>query len=100
LKDADVLDNNFKYEEMKAYLDVRNFSDFEQLIKEYGSNWADDIYLYKGYDWADYGQMIFEESGCQVPEQIEQFIDFEAYGKYVGDDYAEEYSDGIIEICR
>jgi hypothetical protein len=100
LKEADVLDNDYKYEVMCAYLDVRNFSEFEQLIRDYGSNWNDDIYLYKGFDWSDYGQMLFEECCYKVPEPLEQFIDFEAYGRYMGNDYAEEYCDGIIEICR
>ena len=34
-----------------------------------------------------------------VPEPLEDFIDFEAYGKYIGE-YVEEYSGGLIEILR
>ena len=29
----------------------------------------------------------------------ENFIDFEGYGKYMGDCYAQECENGIIEIC-
>lgn len=43
--------------------------------------------------------MIYGEMCYQVPEVLENFIDFDAYGKYMGDCYSEEYSDGIIEIC-
>ena len=99
LKEAEVLDNDYKYELMQAYLDVRNFDDFEELVNNKGSRWDDDIHIYKGYDWEDYGRMIYGEMCYQVPEVIENFIDFEAYGKYMGDCYCEEYSDGIIEIC-
>jgi len=33
----------------------------------------------------------------KLPDSLEDFIDFEAYGKYIGYE-AEEYSNGIIEI--
>ena len=42
--------------------------------------------------------MIYEEYGYKIPESIENFIDFEAYGQYMGSDYAEETDNGIIEI--
>ena len=98
LLEADVLENDYKYEIMCAYLEVRTFDDFETLVNDRGCDWDEDIHLYKGYDWEDYGKMMFEESCYNIPEVIENFIDFEAYGKYIGDCYAEEYSDGIIEI--
>lgn len=55
----------------------------------------DDIHLYKGYDWADYGKK------CLIVMDIkyQQFVDFEAYGRLIGDYYTEEYENGIIEIC-
>ena len=99
LQDADILDNNYNYDVMQAYLEVRNFDDFENLVSSHGSRWNDDIHLYPHYDWSDYGKMIYDEYCYKIPEQIENFIDFEAYGQYMGSDYAEEYSDGIIEIC-
>ena len=43
---------------------------------------------------------MFDCCGYKIPEQLENFIDFEAYGKYIGDCYAEEVSNGIIEIVR
>ena len=34
---------------------------FEELsINSHGRNWDDDIRMYKGYDWEDYGKMMFE----------------------------------------
>ena len=100
LSESGVLDDYDKYETMCAYLEVRNYDDFEKLVANYGSNWDDDIRIYKNYDWSDYGRMVFDASCYQVPDVIENFIDFEAYGKYMGDCYAEEYQNGIIEIVR
>ena len=100
LKESEVLDSWRKMETMQAFLEVRNFSDFEELVSSRGSGWDDDIRLYKGYDWADYGREMFDCACYSIPEQLENFIDFEEYGKYMGDYYAEEYSDGIIEIIR
>ena len=100
LQEADVIDNDYKYDLMNAYLEVRNFDDSKQLVNSNGSRWDDDIHYYKGYDWSDYGREMFDCCGFQIPEQIENFIDFEAYGKYIGDYYAEEISTGIIEIVR
>ena len=100
LQEADVIDNDYNYDIMCAYLEVRNFDDFKELVNDNGSCWNDDIHYYKGYDWSDYGREMFDCCGYQIPEQIENFIDFEAYGKYIGDYYAEEISTGIIEIVR
>lgn len=100
LKESGVLDNDYQLEVLQAYLEIRCWSDFKELVDKYGSNWDSDIHYYRGYDWADYGREMFECSGYKVPEPLENFIDFEAYGKYVGDCYAEECDGGIIEICE
>lgn len=99
LKGSEVLEDEYKYEVMCAYLDIRTFSDFEELVNCHGARWDDDIHLYKGYDWSDYGRMMFEQCCYNIPEVLENFIDFEGYGRYMGDYYAEEYEEGIIEIC-
>ena len=98
LKESGVLDDYPKYETMEAYLECENFDNFEDLVNSHGSHWDDDIYLYKGFDWADYGREYFESCCYQLPGSLEDFIDFEAYGKYIGYN-AQEYSNGIIEIC-
>ena len=98
LQEADVIDNSYKYDTLLAYLEVRSFNEFKDLVSSHGSRWDDDIIIYKQYDWADYGKMVFDNYCYQIPEQIENFIDFEAYGQYMGSDCAEEYDNGIIEI--
>ena len=97
IKDSGVLDDTRKFETLEAFLEVRPYSDFEDLVDSHGSNWDSDIYLYKGFDWADYGKEYFNCMCYELPDSLEDFFDFEAYGKYIGD-CAEEYSNGIIEI--
>ena len=102
LKEADVLDNDTKYETLMAYLENRTFDEFLELVEQHGDDWDDDIYLYRNYDWDDYGRELFAEFGysSQIPDSIQDFIDFEAYGEYLGQDLVEEYSEGLIEIRR
>ena len=39
------------------------------------------------------------EKRCRkIPEHILDFIDLERYGRYCGEEYLQEYSDGLIEI--
>lgn len=59
--EADILMNNNKYEVAAAYLEVMSFSDFEDLVDRYGSNWDRDIYLYKGMSIEDVLQNLVEE---------------------------------------
>ena len=82
-----------------AYLEVRSLGEFEENVRNHGDRWDDDIRLYKGYSWEDYGKEMFDCCCYQMEEHLQDFFDFEAYGRYMGD-CAEEYSDGIIEILR
>ena len=99
LKESGVLDDNRKYDTMLAYLEVRSLGEFEENVRNHGDRWDDDIHLYKGYSWEDYGKEVFDCCCYQMEEHLQDFFDFEAYGRYMGD-CAEEYSDGIIEILR
>ena len=99
LRDSGVLDNVYKHDVMQAYLEVRNFEDFENLVKSHGFNWDDDIRFMKGYSWEDYGREALENNGYEIPEHIQDFINFEDYGRYMGD-CVEECNDGLIEIYR
>ena len=97
LKTSEVLDHAYTYKKMCAYLEVRSWSDFEDAVESRGDHWDSDVYLYEG-SWADYGEEMFRNMGYNLPEHLENFFDFEEYGRYIGSDYAEEYSEGIIEI--
>ncbi len=98
LKESGVLYDDYQYKVFQAFLEVRNWDDFKGLVMFHGVRWNEDIYLYENYDWEDYGRKMFESCGYTVPEILEDFIDFEAYGKYIGNYYAQDCSYGIIEI--
>lgn len=97
LKESGILDDVNKYDTFLAYLEVRSLSDFEELVDNNGDRWDEDIYIYRNYDWEDYGREMFEISCCQIEEHLQDFFDFEAYGRYMGE-YVEEFSGGLIEI--
>ena len=98
LYEADVLDNSYKYDVLMAYLEVRSFNDFKQLVDSYGSHWDNDITIYKNLDWEDYGREMFNCMGYQIEESLLDYFDFEAYGESFRYDGIEEYSEGLIEI--
>ena len=97
LKESGILDNDYKYKTFEAFLEVESFSEFERRVEDSRYRWDDDIYIYKDYSWYDYGKEMFDCMCYKLPDSLEDFFDFEAYGKYIGY-YAEEYSNGIIEI--
>ena len=100
LKESDVLTDTHKYDVMMAYLEIRSFNDFKQLVDQYGNRWDDDIYIYKGYDWEDYGREMFELMGYKIEDSILDYFDFKAYGESFQYDGIDEYSEGLIEIRR
>lgn len=99
LTEAEVLNDDYKYEVMEAFLEVRTFDEFEELVKEHGSRWNDDINLYKDMDWYDLGYYFIHEVNCyDIPEWLENYIDYARYGEELSYDGFFEYSKGIIEI--
>ena len=101
LSESGVLEDACQYDVLTAFLEVRSFDEFEELVSKYGSRWDEDIHLYKGYDWEDYGREMFQNCGydLEIPENLLDFFDFEAYGKYLGDYVVDEYSEGLIEVA-
>lgn len=100
LYESGVLDDDYKYNIMQAYLEVFSFSDFENLVNIYGARWDDDIILHVGMSWDDYGREYYESCYGEINSDIDNFFDFYRYGEYIGYDCAHEYSEGIIEIYR
>ena len=97
LQEADVISNVYNYEIMSAFLEVRSFSDFENGVKSCGPNGTDGIYLYKNTDWYDLGYNFLHDC-YQMPEYLDNYIDYESNGNELKYDGFEEYSLGIIEI--
>ena len=64
-------------------------------------NWDDDIYLYPDFDWYDLGYYFLHEVDCiEIPERLENFIDYKRYGEEFSYDGFHEYDGGIVEIRR
>ena len=100
LKESEVLEDTHKYDVMTAYLEVLGYNDFKELVDRYGNRWNDDINIYRGFDWEDYGREMFDLMGYQIPESILDYFDFKAYGESFQYDNIHEYSEGLIEILR
>lgn len=100
LKESEVLEDTYKYDVMTAYLEVLGYNDFKELVDRYGNRWNDDINIYRGFDWEDYGREMFDLMGYQIPESILDYFDFKAYGESFQYDNIHEYSEGLIEISR
>lgn len=99
LQESEVLTDSGKYDTLITYLEVRTFNEFESRVEQYGSSWDDDIYIYAGYSWETYGREILANSGQELPDGLEDYFDFEEYGKsYQYSGSIEEYSSGLIEI--
>lgn len=101
LYEADVLEDSHKYDVLMAFLEVWSFNDFKQLVEKYGSSWDNDIYLYKDYDWEDYGREMFETMGYQMEDWMLDYFDFKRYGESIRfNSNITKYSEGLIEIRR
>ena len=77
---------------------MRCYDDFEEKVNSRGEHWDDNINLWQGYDWEEYGDEMLANCCYNIPEEIKDFIDLERYGRYCGEEYLQEYSDGLIEI--
>ena len=101
LYESGILDDTYKYEVFEAYVEVRSYRDWEELVNNYGSRWDDDINLYRKMDYTDLAHHMIHEVCCyEIPEWLENYVDYEAYGRDLRFDGYEEYSDGIIDIRR
>ncbi len=97
LQEADVISNEYNYELMSAFLEVRTWDEFKTRVNSYGSNWCNDIYLYKNTDWYDLGYNLMHDC-YTIPDYLDNYIDYKRYGEDLQNYGYEEYSEGIIEI--
>ena len=98
LYESGVLNDSYKKTVFDAYLEIECYHDFEERVSRHGEDWDDDIYLYEGYDWEEYGRYMIETLCIQVPDELDCYIDYAAYGESFRYDGIHEYSNGLIEI--
>lgn len=99
LQEAGILADEYLFEVMAAYCEVEGYSAWERLVRADGDRWADDIYIYPNFDYYDLGYHYIHELSClEIPDWLQNFIDYKAYGESLRFDGFYEYSGGIIEI--
>ena len=81
LKESGVLDDDYKYKVFSAFLEVRDFGDFEEKVNSHGDRWDDDINLWSDYSWEDYGREMLDCCGYNIPSELEDYTDYERYGE-------------------
>lgn len=97
LKESGVLDKDYKYEILSAYLEIYSLSEFFDLVRNNGANWDNDINIYPNRDWYDLGYELLHDC-YTIPDYLDNYIDYERFGSELRFDGYHEYSNGIIEI--
>ena len=97
LTESEVFIDSYKYETMQAYLEIYTFDDWKSKVNKYGSSWDSDISLYKNMNWYDLGYELLHDY-YEIPEYLENYIDYEKFGEELSYDGYAEYSDGIIAV--
>lgn len=101
LKTSGVLDDEDKYEKAEIYCEVMGYRDWSRKVEEYEDSWDDDMYLYPDFDWYDLGYYFIHDVDCvNIPDFLENFIDYKKYGEELSFEGFHEYSNGIVEIRR
>ena len=101
LKRSGILDDAGKFDLMEAYCDIEGYDSWKSLVESCDDHWDDDIYIYENMDWYDLGHYFLHEVSCiQIPEGLEDYIDYESYGQQFQYDGFHEFDGGIIEIRR
>lgn len=96
LKESGALDDGYKREVMAAFCEIETFDEFARRVNEGGERWDDDINLWAGRDWYTLGYELIHEC-YEIPDALEDFIDYERWGSQLLFDGFAEYSGGIIE---
>ena len=97
LKESGILDDDYKYKTFEAFLEIESFSEFERRVEDSGDRWDDDIYIYEDYSWYDLGYYYLHDCH-QIPDYLDNYIDYERYGEEFSYSGYREYSNGIICI--
>ncbi len=62
LKESGILDNEYAFKTMEAYIDVMGADSFLDRVRDKGLNWDDDIYLYPDATWHELGYQFLHDS--------------------------------------
>ncbi len=100
IKKSGILDDDYKYELMEAYCEIRSFDEWSSLVEEYEDNWDRDIVFYQGQDMYDVAYNLVNE--CYDLEKmlgnLVSYFDYNAFARDLRYDGYEETTNGVIEI--
>ena len=92
-----MLDDEYKFEIMQAYLEVRSFKEWEGLIEKYDDSWDMDINLYTNQSMIDVAYNIVEEC-YNLEGPLANYFDYEAFTRDLSYDGYTETTYGVLEI--
>ncbi len=100
IKKSGVLDDEYKYELMEAYCEVRSFDEWSDLVNDYEDNWDRDIVFYRNKTMLDVAYEIIDE--CYDLEKqlgnLSSYFDYAAFARDLSYDGYTETEHGVIEI--
>ncbi len=100
IKKSGVLDDEYKYELMEAFCEVRSFDEWARLVDDYEDNWDRDIIFYRNMSMLDVAYQIVDE--CYDLERmlgnLTCYFDYNAFARDLSYDGYTETENGVIEI--
>lgn len=97
VKQSGVLDDEYKFEIMQAYLEVRSFNEWEDLVKKYDDSWDIDIYLYSNQTINDVAHTLVEEL-YNIEGPLANYFDYASFANDLSYDGYTETTYGVLEI--
>lgn len=97
LKESGVLNDEYKYELMQAYLEVRSFGEWKNLVEDLEENWDSEIYLHTNQSMIDVAYNIVEEC-YNLEGPLANYFDYEAFTRDLSYDGYTETTYGVLEI--
>lgn len=100
IKKSDVLDDEYKYELMEAYCEVRSFDEWSNLVEQYEDDWDSDIVFHHNMTLLDVAYEIANE--CydldNILGHLTCYFDYNAFARDLSYDGYTETEHGVIEI--
>lgn len=97
LKQSGVLDDEYKFEIMQAFLEVRSFKEWKNLVEEFDDNWDSNVYLHTNQSMIDVAYNLVEEC-YNLEGPLADYFDYEKYANSLTYDGYTETSYGVLEI--
>lgn len=97
IKSSGVLDDEYKYELMQAFCEVRSYDEWADCVKNYGDDWDRDIILYRNQDMDDVAYNLMHEI-YEIPDYLENYIDYSGFARDLSYDGFHETTKGVLEI--